>query len=164
MTAYPGASEDKLYESTYRHKHYNPFLCGECANCKQNTDRVCTTAIKSNCDQLKCSSSKLVSRRRPNQECIPVIHFGLIASGNTVMKSGEGRDEIADKWGVIAFEMEGAGVWEHFPCLIIKGVCDYADCHKEKKWQNYAAATAATCTKAFLQYWTVTSSRDSVIL
>jgi nucleoside phosphorylase len=49
--------------------------------------------------------------------------------------------------------MEGAGVWDNFPCIVIKGVCDYADSHKNKKWQGYAAATAAACMKAFLKEW-----------
>ncbi len=67
------------------------------------------------------------------------------------MKDGEDRDKIAKKFNIIAFEMESAGVWESFPCVVIKGVCDYADSHKNKKWQNYAAATAACCMKAFLE-------------
>jgi nucleoside phosphorylase len=46
--------------------------------------------------------------------------------------------------------MEGAGVWDIFPCVVIKGACDYADSHKNKVWQRYAAATAAACMKAFL--------------
>jgi hypothetical protein len=84
----------------------------------------------------------------------PVVHFGLIASADTVMKSGEDRDEAAARDGVIAFEMEGAGVWENFPgSLVIKGVCDYADSHKSKEWQGYAAATAAAAAKAFLENW-----------
>ncbi|GLI81885.1 hypothetical protein PoHVEF18_010279 [Penicillium ochrochloron] len=54
---------------------------------------------------------------------------------------------------IVAFEMEGAGVWDNFPCVVIKGVCDYADSHKSKEWQPYAAATAAACMKAFLYNW-----------
>jgi len=70
------------------------------------------------------------------------------------MKSGEDRDGIAARDGVIAFEMEGAGVWENFPgSLVIKGVCDYADSHKSKRWQGYAAATAAAVMKGFLENW-----------
>jgi nucleoside phosphorylase len=69
------------------------------------------------------------------------------------MKSGEDRDAIARKASVIGFEMEGAGVWDVFPCVVIKGACDYADSHKNKVWQRYAAATAAACMKAFLNYW-----------
>jgi nucleoside phosphorylase len=49
--------------------------------------------------------------------------------------------------------MEGAGVWDNFPCVVIKGVCDYADSHKNKEWQAYATATAAACMKAFLNDW-----------
>ncbi|KAI1013599.1 hypothetical protein LB504_013194 [Fusarium proliferatum] len=49
--------------------------------------------------------------------------------------------------------MEGAGVWDSFPCIVIKGACDYADSHKDKDWQRYAAATAAACAKAFLGFW-----------
>ncbi|KAF5610782.1 hypothetical protein F25303_14521, partial [Fusarium sp. NRRL 25303] len=49
--------------------------------------------------------------------------------------------------------MEGAGVWDILPCIVIKGACDYADSHKSKVWQRYAAATAAACAKAFLRFW-----------
>jgi len=74
------------------------------------------------------------------------------------MKSGEDRDQIAAKENVIAFDMEGAGVWDILPCLIIKGVCDYADSHKDKRWQNYAAVSAAACMKAFLENWNTSST------
>jgi nucleoside phosphorylase len=81
----------------------------------------------------------------------PAIHIGRIASGDAVMKSGEDRDSIAKQDGVIAFEMEGAGVWDEVPCVVIKGVCDYADCHKNKRWRDFAAATAAAAMKALLE-------------
>lgn len=74
------------------------------------------------------------------------------------MKSGTHRDEIAQKYDIIGFEMEGAGIWDFFPSLIIKAVCDYADSHKNKDWQTYAAATAAAATKAFLKEWRSTSA------
>jgi nucleoside phosphorylase len=81
------------------------------------------------------------------------------------MKSGEDRDEIAARERVIGFEMEGAGVWDEFPCVVIKGVYDYADSYKNKKWQGYAAATAAACMKAFLKEWVPTINRlsDAVV-
>jgi len=53
--------------------------------------------------------------------------------------------------GVIAFEMEGAGIWDEVPSIVVKGVCDYADSHKNKDWQDYAAATAASACKAILE-------------
>jgi nucleoside phosphorylase len=80
-----------------------------------------------------------------------------MASGDAVMKSGEDRDRIAVAEGIIAFEMEGAGVWDSFPCSIIKGACDYADSHRSKVWQRYAAATAAACAKALLNFWVPSS-------
>jgi nucleoside phosphorylase len=159
---YPGVIEDKLFEPNYRHKHHDLATCIVCAKCEKKTDGVCQTALDSSCSELKCSEKKLVRRHRlirtvepggDAEESKPVIHFGLIASGDAVMKSGEHRDEISSREKVVAFEMEGAGVWDNFPCVVIKGVCDYADSHKNKKWQGYAAATAAACMKAFLEVW-----------
>ncbi|KAL1845425.1 hypothetical protein Plec18170_009781 [Paecilomyces lecythidis] len=83
----------------------------------------------------------------------PSIYTGAIASADMVMQSAEHRNRTAQEEGVIGFEMEGAGVWDNFPCIIIKGVCDYANIQKNKIWQDYAAATAASGAKAFLEYW-----------
>jgi nucleoside phosphorylase len=154
IVAYPGATDDRLFKSTYRHKHHKPLECMICVN-DNGRDEICEMAIGMSCEQLKCDEQELVHRtRRVSQPYKPIVHFGLIASGDTVMKSGEDRDEIAVRDGVIAFEMEGAGVWENFPSsLVIKGVCDYADSHKSKRWQGYAAATAAAVMKAFLEDW-----------
>jgi nucleoside phosphorylase len=85
---------------------------------------------------------------------VPEIHFGTIGSGNLVMKSGYLRDELARERNFIAFEMEEAGVWDNFPTVVIKAVCDYADSHKRKEWQKYALGCAAACMKAFLIDWT----------
>ncbi|KAN0077702.1 hypothetical protein V8E54_006006 [Elaphomyces granulatus] len=153
VVKYPRSTEDRLFKSTYRHKHHNPWECTICTN-DDGRDGVCDKAIEMSCQQLKCDERELVLRARPIQSSNPVIHFGLVGSGDTVMKSGEDRDDIAARDGVIAFEMEGAGVWENFPgSLVIKGVCDYADSHKNKRWQGYAAATAAAVTKGFLENW-----------
>jgi nucleoside phosphorylase len=81
----------------------------------------------------------------------PTIHFGPMASGDTVMISAEHRDRIAAAEDIIAFEMEGAGIWQEFPCIIVKGVSDFADCEKTKEWQDYAAAMAAATSKAILK-------------
>jgi hypothetical protein len=35
----------------------------------------------------------------------------------------------------------------NFPCIVIQGICDS---HENKKWQAYAAATAAACAKELL--------------
>jgi nucleoside phosphorylase len=67
------------------------------------------------------------------------------------MKDGVTRDRIsAELGGILCFEMEAAGLMNTFPCLVIRGICDYADSHKNKRWQPYAAATAAACAKEIL--------------
>ncbi|KAK2038681.1 purine and uridine phosphorylase [Colletotrichum somersetense] len=65
----------------------------------------------------------------------PRTHYGVIASGNQVMKHGKTRDRIAEKLNVLCFEMEAAGLMDNFPYLVIRGICDYADSHKAKEWQ-----------------------------
>ncbi|KAK6507645.1 hypothetical protein TWF481_006071 [Arthrobotrys musiformis] len=163
--SYPGLSEDRLFEPQYRHKHQTRSDCAVCAACKRFEDPVCETSMKLSCDRLGCDETKLVPRSRlqkavqdaaangPSEIHKPAIHFGLVASGDTVMKSSSDRDDKATRERVIAFEMEGAGVWDNIPCLVIKGVCDYADSHKNNQWQLYAAAAAAASAKAFLEQW-----------
>lgn len=165
IVQYPGAWTDNLYNSTYRHQHQADSDCEICNLCRTRMDPVCEAALTLDCESLQCNDRHLIARKRlavrtdeakdEETNAGPSIHFGLYASGDKVMKSGEERDMIAKDEGVIAFEMEGAGVWEGFPghCLVIKAVCDYADSHKNKRWQSYAAASAAACTKAFLESW-----------
>ena len=82
----------------------------------------------------------------------PEIYYGIIASGNTLVKDAAFRDSICKDTGeeCICVEMEAAGLMNSFPCLIIRGICDYADSHKNDRWQRYAAATAAAYAKEFL--------------
>jgi hypothetical protein len=37
-----------------------------------------------------------------------------------------------------------------FPVLVIRGICDYSDSHKNKDWQGYAAMAAAAYAKDLL--------------
>jgi nucleoside phosphorylase len=99
------------------------------------------------CDS--CDTGQTV-RRQPRPTLDPYIHYGNIASGNEVIKDGPTRDRIAQEEGIICFEMEAAGLMDSFPCLVIRGICDYADSHKNKRWQPYAAATAAAFAKELL--------------
>jgi hypothetical protein len=47
--------------------------------------------------------------------------------------------------------MEAAGLMDYFPCLVIRGLCDYSDSHKTKRWQSYAAVVAAAYAKDLLR-------------
>jgi nucleoside phosphorylase len=102
------------------------------------------------CDD--CDINKVVVRLPAHKDSTPKIHYGNIASGNKVMKHGVSRDRIAKSEGVICFEMEAAGLMDNFPCLVIRGICDYADSHKNKIWQPYAAATAAAVARELLSF------------
>jgi nucleoside phosphorylase len=77
----------------------------------------------------------------------PCTHYGTIACGNILIKDGKTREAIRKETGALCFEMEAAGLMADFPCLMVRGICDYADSHKNKKWQGYAALAAAAFTK-----------------
>jgi ankyrin repeat protein/nucleoside phosphorylase len=101
------------------------------------------------CEQ--CSTNRQEARQPRESEEEVVVHYGTIASGNQVMRNATERDKVsAELGGVLCFEMEAAGLMNSFPCLVIRGICDYADSHKNKKWQAYAAGTAAACAKEVL--------------
>jgi nucleoside phosphorylase len=118
-----GFENDCLYEATYNH------------------------AGGETCDN--CATEKAINRTS-RTTTDPQVHYGNIASGNEVVKNGEFRDRIAKDLGIICFEMEAAGLMDSFPCLVIRGICDYADSHKNKRWQPYAAATAAAYAKELI--------------
>jgi nucleoside phosphorylase len=82
------------------------------------------------------------------------VHYGLIASGNQVIKDAKFRDSLNESLGgnVLCVEMEAAGLMNDFPCIVIRGICDYADSQKNKVRQEYAAAIAAACAKELLEY------------
>ncbi|KAH7146623.1 hypothetical protein B0J13DRAFT_606841 [Dactylonectria estremocensis] len=95
--------------------------------------------------------SKLILRsERTQDEDNPAIHYGVIASGNQLMKDASFRDKLAAEEDILCFEMEAAGLMNHFPCLVIRGICDYSDSHKNKEWQGYAAMAAAAYAKDLL--------------
>ncbi|KAF3316766.1 hypothetical protein TWF173_001429 [Orbilia oligospora] len=110
-----------------------------------NSQHISSTA---SCDE--CDESKLITRVA-RLSFNPVVHYGVIASGNKVIKSGTIRDNIAGELDAICFEMEAAGLMDILPCLPIRGICDYSDAHKNKSWQSYAAATAAAYAREFLE-------------
>ncbi|KAK5988793.1 Putative ankyrin repeat protein [Cladobotryum mycophilum] len=158
---YPGFSEDKPFKAMYHHKHRENPSCDICCG---EIGGLCDEAAQASCAELGCDENELVLRQRLDRkrylrweeaQC-PEIFIGRVASADTVMKSGDHRDLIAKRDGIIAFEMEGAGLRDEAPCIVIKGICDYADSHKNKIWQPFAAATAAAAVKAMLGRYTLT--------
>ncbi|KAK4220464.1 nucleoside phosphorylase domain-containing protein, partial [Podospora fimiseda] len=115
--------------------------------------------FKASCDHVPgpdcrgCDTAEEV-QRDPRDISDPEIHYGIIASGNMLVKDAATRDRIVANVGedCICFEMEAAGLMNNFPCLVIRGICDYADSHKNDRWQRYASATAAAYAKELLEY------------
>ncbi|EXL39037.1 hypothetical protein FOCG_18340 [Fusarium oxysporum f. sp. radicis-lycopersici 26381] len=127
---YQGTENDRLFGSQYEH------------------------VGGSNCD--KCDSAWEVNRER-RESTEPEIHYGVIASGNKLIKDAATRDRLLEDIGhqCLCVEMEAAGLMDRFPCLVIRGICDYADSHKTDRWQRYAAATAAACAVELLEHVSV---------
>lgn len=98
----------------------------------------------------ECDEQKAISR--PLRQFVgPEIHYGLIASGDRVMRSAAKRMATVDAIGdILCFEMEAAGIATEYPCIVIRGISDYADSHKNDNWQHYAAAVAAATAKELL--------------
>ncbi|KAL6888004.1 hypothetical protein GGI43DRAFT_430957 [Trichoderma evansii] len=98
---FPGRDKDYLFNSAYHHV---------------------TGADCSACDLAQLEI-------RPDRDSDdPTVHYGLIASGNAVIRSAKRRDELRDA-----------------------GICDYSDDHKNKVWQPYSAVVAAAYAKDLLR-------------
>ncbi|KAK3342327.1 nucleoside phosphorylase domain-containing protein [Neurospora tetraspora] len=127
----PGAEYDHLFEDSYLHTDRGRFCQGLC-------------------DAMRAKLRKSRGKRAERKSDQPHIHYGNIGSANAVVRSSAKRNELHAKHNIICLEMEAAGVMSDYQGLVIRGVSDYADSHKNKKWQGYAAATAAAYAKELL--------------
>ena len=107
-------------------------------------DLACTTVCNED------PSNLILRPERTEDQENPAVHYGLIASANQLVKDALIRDKLAAEKDILCFEMEAAGLMNHFPCLVIRGICDYSDTHKNKEWQGYAAMMAAIYAKDLL--------------
>ncbi|KAJ0334969.1 hypothetical protein KNSL1_013677, partial [Colletotrichum chrysophilum] len=115
---YPGEQNDYLFPPHYEHHRQG----------------ACNT---------KCDLSKRIPRASDDDDTFVVVHRGNIASGELVVKDALLRDTLAQQDGLLCFEMEAAGAIADFPCLVVRGISDYCDSHKNDMWHGYAAAVAA---------------------
>ncbi|KAF4331614.1 nucleoside phosphorylase domain protein, partial [Fusarium beomiforme] len=126
MPEYKRPAEDRLYRANYEHK--GGITCASCA----------TNGLE----------------QRPLRETkqAVTVHYGIIASANSVMKNAEERDKYArdPELNILCFEMEAAGLMNNFPCLVIRGICDYSDSHKNDEWHKFAALVAAAYARELL--------------
>lgn len=116
---------DELYESSYSHQ--------DGPDCR-------------NCDKTHLT-------QRPERDISgPQLHYGIIGSSNVRMSNALERDRLRDEMGVLCVEMEAAGLMDRFPCLVVRGICDYADSHWNRDWQGYASMVAAAYVKELLSF------------
>ena len=119
---YPGQALDHLFKPEYIH---------------QGDDTTCEA-----CDYRNVIKRSIRTRDEP------MVYHGTIASADVVMRDATRRDQLRERHGALCFEMEAAGLMNNFPCLIIRGICDYADSHKNKRWQRYAAVAVSALMKS----------------
>ncbi|KAL3459821.1 hypothetical protein BJX64DRAFT_196421 [Aspergillus heterothallicus] len=123
---HPGPDSDRLYDASYTH---NP----DHASCES------------------CDKENLVPWRSARPDTRPRIFYGTIVSGVSVINEPQSRETLITKHRVMCCEMEAAGLINTgFPCIVIKGIADYADSHKSDTWQDYAAEAAAQYARDFL--------------
>jgi nucleoside phosphorylase len=124
---HPGTENDLLFEAGY--DHVGGSDCTACDKAKEIT-------------------------RKPRKANGPVIHYGTVASANQLMRDSKKRDLYNKDYDsrILCFEMEAAGLMNSIPCLVIRGISDYADSHKHEDhaWHGYAAAAAAAFAKEFI--------------
>lgn len=126
MPDYQRPADDRLYRADYAHRGGK--------NC------------------VKCEADGLEERPQRKNSREITVHYGTIASANSVMKNATERDMYANdpELNVLCFEMEAGGLMNNFPCLVIRGICDYSDTHKNDEWHKYAALTAAAYARELL--------------
>lgn len=124
---HPGSQQDRLFNPDYAHSGGN-----NCSNCSEEGE----------------------IKRDPRSGTNPKIHYGLIASGNVEVKDASKREELlkhmheADE--CLCYETAAAGLMNDFPCLVVRGMCDYSDSHSTYEWRNYAALAAGAFAKELL--------------
>ncbi|KAM0548071.1 hypothetical protein ACHAPJ_010129 [Fusarium lateritium] len=126
----PAERYDRLYKPSVVHPKDGDLSCDEACGDNQ--------------------SDLTIRPKRVQYDDDPTIHYGIVASGDQLMKDASIRDKLATEEDILCFEMEAAGLMNHFPCLVIRGICDYSDSHKSKQWQGYAAMVAAAYAKDIL--------------
>ncbi|THW43297.1 hypothetical protein D6D21_05428 [Aureobasidium pullulans] len=137
----PSSDQDQLYEPDYIHLDKEK----SCKKCGCEASKRVNREVEDSDDESACEED----------DDWLVVHRGTIASGETVMRDGLQRDALALKDKILCFEMEAAGALNDFPCLVVRGISDYSDSHKNDRWHGYAAAVAATYARELFSHMPV---------
>ncbi|ETS84480.1 hypothetical protein PFICI_02505 [Pestalotiopsis fici W106-1] len=158
--AYPGATEDKLFVSSYPHKHHDSRDC----DCKSGflSNGACHDVLGSSCNDIGCDHQYLVPRNRPQrgiqvasgqegriQE--PLLHYGRVLCSHASPGARRAwHSTLCLQNSVLGIADRYDSIFARLPCITVLGVGDYGDGHDEMKWSQFAAASAASTAKAIL--------------
>ncbi|KAL8904950.1 MAG: hypothetical protein Q9207_002944 [Kuettlingeria erythrocarpa] len=124
------SDEDRLFQATYKHEGDYSSECRDC---------IATNLVER------------PGRAEARPDGLFRFHRGTIASGGAVIQDGETRDKLSKACNnARCMEMEAVGVNINSRCLVIRGLADYADSHKNDVWKYVAAGNAAAFAKEFL--------------
>ncbi|KAM3455313.1 hypothetical protein NHJ6243_008570 [Beauveria neobassiana] len=136
---FPGVANDCLYQPHYEHRRAD-----------------------ASCEDGGCDPKQRIERPiNEFHETFVTVHRGTVASGELVIKDAMKRDNLARKLGVLCFEMEAAGASTDFPCMVIRGISDYCDSHKNDMWHGYAAAVAAAYARQLFFHMSIKEAAKS---
>jgi nucleoside phosphorylase len=136
---FPGIAYDHLYKPDYDHQQKGV-----------------------SCEKAGCSREQRISRPadEDDDEDFVVVHRGNIASGELSLRDAKQRDSLAKQHGVLCFEMEAVGALNDFPCLVIRGISNYCDSHKNDIWDGFAAAAAAAYARQLCFHLPIESTQE----
>lgn len=82
----------------------------------------------------------------------PELRLGNILSGNYLVDNKRFKEKLLNEFAYNGIEMEGAGLFydyqdNKYQIMIVKGICDFGDGKKDKKYQPTAAMLAVECLK-----------------
>jgi nucleoside phosphorylase len=124
------ATRDVLYQSHVVHHHNTT-----CKGCTVHDDAL------------------VVRRGGRSTGNSPVVHCGVIGSADTLLKNAKKRDRLRREHKLLCVEMEAAGIAQHgsrMDYLVVRGICDYSDTHKNDNWHKYACMTAAAVARSLV--------------
>ncbi|XP_022208524.2 uncharacterized protein LOC111064952 isoform X5 [Drosophila obscura] len=84
------------------------------------------------------------------------LHLGPIGSGRDLVRSDDLRTQFARKYGLLATDVEMSSVLDSIigncreSFVLVKGISDYKDGMSTRKWQNFAALSAAAVVKSVI--------------
>jgi nucleoside phosphorylase len=97
-------------------------------------------------------------RYRPDEQAstAPAVLRGVIGSGDVLLRDAAFRDELARRHGLLAVEMEAAGIaaaadvrGRHW--FAVRGISDYCEnATKDDRWHAYASLAAAAYVRGLL--------------